>query len=614
MAGPWEKYSNSAPQDGPWNKYSDAPKEETPPSFSDGAQAAIEHFGNAASLGYAPQLQAVVSKLMPDPNAELDEKMKAQGFKIDQKQPTYTQDRDSNIRRMQQQESDYPIASGVGSVAGSIASGIAASGLTPINAAGRMGRVAQAAKGGAVIGALSNPGDVEGRISGLQIDERGKNALGGAAIGAAGQGVIEGVSATAKAASNIASKLTGKAEERAFKSSGAMLKDYRKAAGKDRVNTIGRAMLDEGLVQPGSTFGDVVEKSSQLKDSVGKVIKDTYKDASDIVKNPDFIKGLSSEQQIQLAESAFKPSEFADAFESSLKKQFKGTPGFNKSLPQVQSVLSDIRELGDDVGMLELQKAKVDVDSLINYDKDIRDQPLAKQLLSKLRGALSEKIDQRMSALDSVLGTDSLKTLKEANKQYGIWAEVNNISSDRVLRENAKNFFSLNEGTIGGLGAVAGFASGDGIQDRIKKAAMGGAIGLAGKGLRTYGTPLASQALDKAGRFLSKPAFQAVGRGVLPAVNALEKSPASIATAVKAMSSPDFEKSVGTSVMRSVAEEKQLKGEDKWASDGLKKLGLSDESLLQSKKVRQLLIEASDLPEGSKRLEKIKSIIQGREK
>lgn len=62
-----------------------------------------------------------------------------------------------------------------------------------------------------------------------------------------------------------------------------------------------------------------------------------------------------------------------------------------------------------------------------------------------------------------------------------------------------------------------------------------------------------------------------------------------------------------------------LRGEDKWAASGLMKLGIEDQSmsdqLLNSKEGKRLLIEASDLPANSKRLEAIKlKLSQGLEK
>lgn len=61
--------------------------------------------------------------------------------------------------------------------------------------------------------------------------------------------------------------------------------------------------------------------------------------------------------------------------------------------------------------------------------------------------------------------------------------------------------------------------------------------------------------------------------------------------------------------------EPALKGEALWISRGLNKLGISDSSKIKnSKEGKRLLIEASDLPEGSKRLQTIKNQLQELEK
>lgn len=62
-----------------------------------------------------------------------------------------------------------------------------------------------------------------------------------------------------------------------------------------------------------------------------------------------------------------------------------------------------------------------------------------------------------------------------------------------------------------------------------------------------------------------------------------------------------------------VAYSAATKGPDKWAQDGLKKLGIHGEQaqrLLDSKEGKRLLIEASDLPPTAKRFKKIKEKIE----
>jgi len=589
--------------------------------IGEAAQAGLEHFGNAAALGYMPQIQGFVSKVMPDPNADLDKKLKEQGFTVSPQEKTYAQERDAYAKRLQDQESNHPVASAVGTIGGSLASGIAASGLTPINAATRLGRVAQAAKGGAIIGALSNPGDTEGEVNILQGEDRLRNLAVGGTIGAAGQGLIEGASAAAKGVGNLAGKLNSKAEERAFKSSGAMLKDYRNAASKDKINDLGRFMLDNGMVEPGSSFETVAAKSGAIKQEAGAKIAETYKAANDAVNNPKFLEKITPEIKQSLEKSAFNPVQFADEFESALQSEYKGTAGFRKALPQVQSVLSDIKEIGPDANILQLQKAKVDVDSLINYDKEFRDQPLAKQLLAKLRGKLSEKIDSRISALDNALGSDALAGLKEANKKYGMAAQLEGISSDRVLRENANRFFSPSDYMTSVGGAVVGAATGDGIENKIKNAAIGAGLGLANKGMRKYGTPLVSKALDKAGSFLRDAGLESLGRTAAPALEATERTPSALANTIGVMSKTDLSEPIQKVAAeditdRNPAQTKKKSNLDRWANEGAKRLGVDKATaavLMNSEKGRTLLREASDLKPGSKRFQEIKNeISQGR--
>src|SRR5690242_14007244 len=139
--GPWEDFESAQSSNGPWNDFHPAPK-------TSAGMSALEHFGNAASGGYLPQMQALASQLIPDPNADLDRALAAKGVKIQQPKSTYLSERDAAIRRLQQEEEEHPYASAAGSVGGAIAGSSALSGITPINAASGFGRIAQAAKGG----------------------------------------------------------------------------------------------------------------------------------------------------------------------------------------------------------------------------------------------------------------------------------------------------------------------------------------------------------------------------------------------------------------------------------------------------------------------------------
>lgn len=69
------------------------------------------------------------------------------------------------------------------------------------------------------------------------------------------------------------------AEKTAFKSGGAMLKDFRTASDRGQVNKLGRFMLDNNLTEAGDTFADVAAKAKALNEKAGSQLDDVYKAA-----------------------------------------------------------------------------------------------------------------------------------------------------------------------------------------------------------------------------------------------------------------------------------------------------------------------------------------------
>lgn len=128
-------------------------------------QAALEGFGQTATWGHLPQFQAGVGKVL--------------GL------GDYTQLRDENIARQEQQGETNPVASLVGKIAG-----VGAGMLLPMGAiAGTGSRAAQGLRTGAAMGAAYNPGDTKGEIHPFQPQQR----LGNAAIGGVTGGLIGGI-------------------------------------------------------------------------------------------------------------------------------------------------------------------------------------------------------------------------------------------------------------------------------------------------------------------------------------------------------------------------------------------------------------------------------------
>ena len=165
------------------------------------ARAALDHFANAVAMGYLPHLQAAVAKLMPDPNAGVDAKLRAQGFKIRDQAPgsDYVSDRDEGIARLKKESEEHPISSAAGTVGGLVGGGIAMSPLAGARAANVAGRIAQGAKTGAAMAAAANPGDTEGELNPIQLGERLNNAKTGALFGGGAAAAVEAAPYVSKA-------------------------------------------------------------------------------------------------------------------------------------------------------------------------------------------------------------------------------------------------------------------------------------------------------------------------------------------------------------------------------------------------------------------------------
>lgn len=262
------------------------------------AQAGLEHFGNAAALGYLPHLQAMASQLLPNPNDIVDSRLRAQGFKVSQPADDYVSERDANIRRLTQQEKDHPTASTAGSVAGSIAGGVAMSpamkvlpgyqalmGAKAAQGAGLAGKAAAlatrasgAAYGGAALGAAANPGDIEGEINPAQAKERAQDAALGGVIGGvlhpAGEAISQGGGYLAGKAKNFAEEKAAKAMGFTKAQLKKILKDRGAEAGMQHVRDLGRTALDEGIVSPTASPGTLAERTEAAQGAAGQAVGD----------------------------------------------------------------------------------------------------------------------------------------------------------------------------------------------------------------------------------------------------------------------------------------------------------------------------------------------------
>lgn len=561
---------------------------ESKPQTSTG-QTALEHFGNGAAFGYLPQLQAVAEKGVDaissakdkvlqtiglDELASIDAQLRQKGFKLPEK--TYTEVRDENVKRLAQEKKDHPNVALASELAGGVATGIATGGLMPeVGAAETIaGKIAQGAwhgaKTGAVYGAASNPGDVEGEISPLQFGERYENAKRGAKygtlIGAAVPVVAKAIESGSDAVSNTAGKLKKLAEKSAVNATGATGKEATKFS-----DNAGRELLDRGIVKFGDSQEKIAGRASAAVEEANKQIDTALSDLENKGVKVDANKIYDSVRK-KITELKADPSK-AD-ISGILEKELDNLVNATEAKGTTQFGVKEAEEIKRGYGRkagnwADPEKSMAGKEMYQTYRKGVEDAATAK-------------------------APETAKLFEQGKKSYGLLAPIQEAAERRAS--------TTAQSPAGGLAdisaALAGFLKGGYV----------GAV-TAAIGRRLVAPRIASSiaiTADSAADMLRK----------IPQLAEVEvKQPAAFQAIVN-----DFVKSKNVSASPvKAAEEEPTKGPSKWANDGLKKLEehgskkLDKGALLDNPKAKKLLIAASDLKPGSRAMAKILEELNGLE-
>lgn len=492
----------------------------------DSAQTQLESFGNAVSLGYLPQIQAAFESINPDPSGGVDEQLRAQGFNVPSQ--GYVDLRDENIKRQEAQTQRNPYASAAGMVGGmAVTAPVISSGAALLNggkaALSGFARLKDSARLGAALGLVSNPGDTEGVIAPLQAMDRLKNSGTGGALGAAGQIAGDSIAKTGEVIRKAPETLSKLSKNAAFQSTGAMLKDFRAAFGRNSTEEIGETLLKKNIVAAGDTFDDIANKSQVAKEETGKFIGDTYKKVEDIISNAKTSGGLSRADALRLKASELDGKKIADAASGVIKRNGQGKLGGSKIISSVQDKLDDLASRKN-VTMKDLLEFKSGLDGDINYSKQMKELPEVQQQLKGFRDVINKKIQDRVRVAGKIVKDDNLiEGLKQANKEYGHLSTAQRTASDRINRESANKYFGLTAHIDGAAGGIIGAATGDSIEDKVKNGLIGLVVGKAANKSSKYALPIASRTAKNLGEALQKPAaFAKYGQ---PIIEAAKRSP-----------------------------------------------------------------------------------------
>tara|TARA_R100001086_G_scaffold200856_1_gene117057 strand:+ start:5119 stop:6975 length:1857 start_codon:yes stop_codon:yes gene_type:complete len=575
------------------------------------ARAGLDSFADAATLGYLPHLQAAADWLVPDPNADLDEKLREQGFNVQTNDPSYVERRDRNARRLERQSEEHPVASAIGTGAG-----IVSTALVPVGAASKGASLAEkayrGAKAGAKIGALANPGDIEGE-AGLQIDERISNAATGAALGGAAPLAVKGAEKLAGAAGKV---LRDKGALKATRALGRPKPTQaRKMAKSGQDVELGRELLDKKAVPLLGTPKRIAKRVSKIKEQAGREIDDLIKNAGD----GDVINAK------KIADSILDSEDFLE---------MKNIPGMEATVAAIEKQASTLAKNGT-ITLKQAQKLRQGIDRSINFNKAAPDMRGAQEGLYQQRTAIRDAMDEGISRLSDDVPKGSLKA---ANRRYANMSVADDILDSEIARNQANRSVSLTDTISGGSGAVIGGMIGG------PAGATAGAV--AGAGLNKFGRSF--------GNSLQARGYNAAGKALEGGARVAEKvtpRAASIGAIRGGTMTPDLEKQddpilndkrllgvfeedpslidliedkkrrerVRKHIQKQSSKGKEpnrkpaARGQAKWIERGAEKVQLSQTVLKKakaSKKGQRLLMQASDLKKSSKAMERVREKLQ----
>lgn len=373
--------------------------------------------------------------------------------------------------------------------------------------------------------------------------------------------------------------------------------------GKDRVRAAGRQALDEGTAPIFASTDDMIARNSAVKEKGGEMMNKAYAAIDDA------------------GASTFNPLEVASKVDDQLAPQFR-TPINKGETNQLENTLESILARGEkNISLKEAQALKQEIGSVAFPGGRRPLDPTPKQQMAMdAYKIVNQSIDDAVSKGGDLIESAGLTDVLSRGKElYGNAKTADKLLRNKQAREEGNKLFGLTD-TIAGAGAVGyGGTTGD-----WKTA---GGIMLAKKGLEKYGTKAAAIGLDKITKRLSQSPVLA---------SLMEKSPQAfnaIAQKIEQRVSPSFPKaadkkdpvpSEGGTVVDNVSMG-EVKGEAKWALNGLNKLIDHDESgllndpeviekLISSPQGKKLLISASDLKPGSKAMQQLYAKIQDKEK
>lgn len=460
-------------------------KKTAKPTQDQPALAALQGFGKEATLGYLPEMQAGLAKLLPSADPETDAKLAAMGIK--ETPETFKGLTESFRSRQKGLEESNPTAFLAGQAGGMGAQGLIG-GAAAGKALGAMKAAPLVGKAVPTVGGLG-AGVLESAATGgaYNPEETGTSRTEGALGGAAAAGLLGGAGKAIKGLAGSAKDLGTSAGMRSL---GAIQGDVKKlqSRGIERPQELAKFIKEKGLVAFGDDVDTTFNKATQLKSNLGSQIGEIHKSLS----------GKAG---------TFDPVKVGDEALSSIKASVKGKANGSEIAQNLDPIINNFKDLPPDASLKDLLSFKSSLDDVIYKDKmgGLGTSPPAKtEALKKVRDYISNQID---TSIKNIPGEEG-KALKNLNKEYGLASDAVKISGQQVAREKGNNIIGLRAG-IGGaaLGGGALATQGEITPESLGKAAAFGLMPTIGQ---KYGMKAAASALPAIGS-----ALEPLGKGLL---------------------------------------------------------------------------------------------------
>ena len=529
--------------------------------WSDELSGGIDAVGRAAGIDGLGSRPVKDISMNPDgPTLDTD-KLKA----------AYQMGRDHERASLVQDKAENPKISGAANLVGGV--------VSPINKVLPSGNLVAS---GAMLGGLNSAGSSDSDTLGGLAKDTAIGTAGGAVLGKVLPAVVSKVSPVIQTgAQKISGKLGDLAEQFAVNSTGATGLQASKFE-----DGAGRELLDRGIVKFGDNQAKIAGRASDAVDQANKQIDQslTKLDAGGVKVDGNAIYNTIKDKITSMK---------GDPSKADIVKNLEG---------ELDNLLSSTDAKGSaEFGMKEAEDIKRGYNRKAGNWADPEKSAAGKEMYQTYRGAVedaAQKADPTTAA-----------AFQEGKKSYGLLAPIQEAAERRASTTGQSPVGGLADSTA----AIGGF---------IKGGPVGAVVAPIGRRLLA---PRTASSLAVVSDQVSKALMHSPTMQELATSNpqAFQNVVTRFATKFENSAAPAFQNAASntpneldTDSSKSAQYQVPTKGEAKWAQDGISKLSQHDPSMqidqsaLSDPKLKDLVIQASDLKPGSKAMDAVQAKIK----